>query len=74
MKKKNNIFQILLSFIDHTSVGLAHHSERKARRHGDTRAHQRSHHGIWDIHRKYARRRANAHGEGVLTVKCRGDH
>ena len=38
MKKRNNIFQILLSFIDHTRVGLALLSKRQARRCGEDAA------------------------------------
>ena len=100
----------MLSFIDHTPVGLPHTPcelrrfaaalraslrfrsargaicalsltselvdslrliiiKRQARRSGYARDDKRSHHGIWNFHRKYAKRGRNADGKGVLNAK-----
>ena len=53
----------------HTPERLPHHSKRQACGSCDPRPHQRSHHGLRNIYREYARRRSNAHGEGILTAK-----
>ena len=60
------------SFLDHTPVGLAHHSERQARRRRHPRAHQRSDNGIRHFHRKYVEFRKYPHGKGVLISKIVG--
>ena len=59
----------LLSLLEHTPERQPHHSKRQARRRGDTRAYQWSHHGIRHFHWEYAQHRANADGEGVLNAK-----
>ena len=44
----------MLSLLDHTRERLASHPERQAGGRGDPRADQRSHGGVWNIHREYA--------------------
>ena len=44
----------MLSFIDHTRERLSDHSGRQDRGSSDTRADQRSHHGVWDLFGEYA--------------------
>ena len=64
----------LLSLLDHTRERLSHHPKRQARRRGDPRAHQRSYHGVRDLHQEYVKRGANADGEGELNAKCKGQN
>ena len=59
----------MLSFIDHTRVGLAHHPERQARRRGYACSHQWSNDGIWHFHWEYAERGSNADGKCELKAK-----
>ena len=66
MKMRNNIFQILLSFIDHTREWLAHHPRRQACGRCYSHSYQRSDRGAWDFYWEYVKRGTNADGKGFL--------
>ena len=53
MKMRNNIFQILLSLLEHTREWLAHYSRRQAHRRCDPRYGQRPRARLRGVYRKY---------------------
>ena len=49
------------------NVRQSHHTRRQARRSCNPCFSSKSHRGLWDFYREYARRRANATGMGIVT-------
>ena len=56
-----------MSLLEHTRVRLADYSKRQARGGCHARSHQRSHHGVWNIYRKYVKCGRDSEEKGDFT-------